>query len=251
MTEVAADDWDRHWQDFGASAEKGPGPKYRRRLMFRLLGINAPGEAVRMLEIGSGTGEFAEEFCWHYPRARYLGLELSRTGVQVSSRRVPAATFLRRDLLRPAEPGEVPDFGATHAVCSEVLEHVDEPVALLRSASHYLAPGCILVVTVPGGPMNAFYKHIGHRRHYTPQEVGDVLHQAGFRVARLYGAGFPFFNLFRRFITWRGEKLIKSVSGSPALVVRFGMWVFDVLFRFNLMRWGWQTVAVARYPGDG
>jgi hypothetical protein len=113
-----------------------------------------------------------------------------------------------------------------------------------------LAPGCKLVVTVPGGPMNAFYKHIGHRRHYSPKEIGEVLQQAGYRVEELYGAGFPFFNLFRRFIGWRGEKLIKAVSGEPSLTVRFGMMVFDLLFRLNLMRWGWQTLAVARYPGD-
>src|SRR5262249_7683225 len=147
-TTASADNWDQHWQDFGASAEKGPGPKYRRRLMFKLLGVGAPGVGVRMLEIGSGTGEFAEEFCRRYPRSRYLGLEPSRTGVEVSSRRVPAATFLQRDLLQPVRAEEVPDFGATHAICSEVLEHVDEPVVLLRNASRYMAPGCKLVVTV-------------------------------------------------------------------------------------------------------
>jgi hypothetical protein len=25
------------------------------------------------------------------------------------------------------------------------------------------------------------------------------------------------------------------------------MWLFDMLFRLNLMHWGWQTVVVARY----
>jgi SAM-dependent methyltransferase len=249
VTAAAADDWDQHWQDFGASAEKGPAPKYRRRLMFRLLGVRAPGDGVRMLEIGSGTGEFAEEFCRRYPGAPYLGLELSRTGVEVSSRRVPTATFRQRDLLQPEPPGEGTDFGATHAICSEVLEHVDEPAVLLRNAARYLAPGCKLVVTVPGGPMNAFYKHIGHRRHYSPQEIREVLQQAGYRVEELYAAGFPFFNLFRRLIGWRGEKLIQTVSGEPSLAVRFGMTVFDLLFRLNLMRWGWQTLAVVRYPG--
>jgi 2-polyprenyl-3-methyl-5-hydroxy-6-metoxy-1,4-benzoquinol methylase len=36
-------------------------------------------------------------------------------------------------------------------VCSEVLEHVDRPRELLANAAAYLAPGCRLVVTVPGG----------------------------------------------------------------------------------------------------
>src|SRR5262249_31854376 len=110
--------------------------------MFKLLGLVAPGDSVRLLEIGSGTGEFAEEFCRCYSSARYLGLELSRTGVEVASRRVPAASFVQRDLLQPEKPGDMLDFGATHAICSEVLEHLDDPVLLLRNASRYLAPGC-------------------------------------------------------------------------------------------------------------
>jgi SAM-dependent methyltransferase len=250
MTQASADDWDQHWQQIGVSSEKGPAPKYRRRIIFGLMRINAQDESVRMLEIGSGTGEFAEEFCQRYPRAQYVGLELSRMGVEISARKVPTATFLQRDLLQPGEPHDELNFSATHALCSEVLEHVDEPVVLLRNASRYLAPGCKVIVTVPGGPMNAFYKHIGHRRHYTPQELSQVVEQAGFRVERLYSPGFPFFNLFRLFLIWRGEKLIKDVTGDPSLLVRFGMGVFDLLFRLNLMHWGWQTVAIARYTGN-
>jgi len=245
------DDWDRHWQDIGASSEKGPTPRYRRRLIFQLLGIRAGDESVRMLEIGSGTGEFAEQFCRRYPRARYLGLELSRVGVQIAERRAPSAVFLQRDLMHAAEPGGDQDFGATHVVCSEVLEHVDEPVVLLRNVSPFLSPGCRAVVTVPGGPMNAFYEHIGHRRHYSPRDLSELLERAGFQVERSYAAGFPFFNLFRLFIAWRGSKLIEDVTGPPSRIVRFGMSVVDLLLHFNLMHWGWQTIVVARYVGEG
>ena len=56
---TGADNWDQHWQEFGAVAELGPTPKYRRRLIWKLLGIYSQGESVRMLEVGSGTGEFA------------------------------------------------------------------------------------------------------------------------------------------------------------------------------------------------
>ena len=71
--------------------------------------------------------------------------------------------------------------------------------------------------------MNALYRHIGHRRHYSPQELRQLLESAGFRVESVYGAGFPFFNLFRVFLTIRGEKLVKDISGLPSSLVRFGM----------------------------
>lgn len=243
----SSDNWDKHWEEFGAAAETGPTPKYRRRILFKLLNIDTPGESARMLEIGSGTGEFAEEFLQRYAKSRYLGLELSRTGVEMSARRVPEGSFLQRDLLQPAATEAFSDYLATHAICTEVLEHLDEPGLLLANARRYMAPGCRMVVTVPGGPMNAFYRHIGHRRHYSPDQLRELLEQAGFDVEQTYGAGFPFFNLFRLLITWRGDKLVRNVSGPPSGAVRFAGWVFDILFRLNAMRWGWQTVAVVRY----
>lgn len=251
VRESSVDNWDQHWADIGTASEMGPTPKYRTRIIFRLLKIDAQDESARILDIGSGTGEFAEELRRRYPRIRYLGLELSRTGVESASRRVPELLFLQRDLLQPEESDQFLDFGATHAVCSEVLEHLDEPRVLLGNASRYMAPGCKLIVTVPSGPMSEFYRHIGHRRHYTSGEMCELLQSAGFRIEQAYNAGFPFFNLFRLFITWRGNKLMSAISGPPSRGVRFGMRLFDVLFRFNLMRWGWQTIAVARYcPQD-
>jgi SAM-dependent methyltransferase len=203
-----------------------------------------------MLEIGSGTGEFAAEFCARYPRSKFLGLELSQIGVEIASRRVSLAEFRQRDLLAPVGTMDIVDFRATHALCSEVLEHLEEPLKLLRNATAYMQPGCKLIATVPGGPMNAFYRHIGHRRHYNPDELKQLLERAGFQVERVYAAGFPFFNLFRIFLTLRGDKLINSVTGPPSAPVRFAIVLFDFLFRFNLMRWGWQTVAIARWTVD-
>lgn len=245
------DDWDRHWQDFSAAAELSPATRYRRRLALRLLlSADLRASSVRMLEIGSGAGQFAEEFLAQAPRAQFLGLELSRTGVRMASRRVPAARFLERDLLAPAAPDDGLDFRATHALCSDVLEHLDDPALLLRHAAAYMAPGCKLVVTVPGGWYSAFYGHIGHRRHYTQAQLSELLESTGFTVERGYAAGFPFFNLYRMLVTLRGRELIAAAARVPSPIMRISGAIFDVLFRLNLMHpWGWQTVAVARYRG--
>ena len=245
------DDWDRHWQDFSAAAELSPATRYRRRLALRLLldrDMHAP--PVRMLEIGSGAGQFAEEFLAQAPRAQFLGLELSRTGVRMASRRVPAARFIERDLLAPATPDNDLDFRATHALCSDVLEHLEDPGLLLRHAAAYMAPGCKLVVTVPGGWYSAFYSHIGHRRHYTQAQLSELIESSGFTVERGYAAGFPFFNLYRMLVTLRGRELIAAAARAPSRIMRISGAIFDALFRVNLMHpWGWQTVAVARYRG--
>ena len=242
------DDWDDHWSRFGRAAEIGPSPRYRRRLIFPLLGLVPDRQAI-VIELGSGTGELAEALLEHYPFCRYVGLESSLVAVQVSRTRVPSATFLQRDLLQNVNDTDLLPLPATHAVCTEVLEHLDDPVLFVRNAARYMAPGCVLVATVPGGPFNELYREIGHRRHYKPRELAAVLEQAGFRVERAYGAGFPFFNLFRLGLSLRGKRLVEDVDGPPGALVRFGTKLFDILLPLSASFWGWQTIAVARWPG--
>lgn len=247
------DRWDSHWDDFGEANERNPAQEYRRRLALRLLERRGPPE--RLLDIGCGNGEFLATAAARWPAAELLGLELSEAAVADARRKVPKAHFRACDLLGDARP-EPGDAGwATHAVCSEVLEHVDDPVGLLRSARRWLAPGCRLVVTVPGGPMSAFDRHIGHRRHFSPDDLREVLSAAQLDATLVGGAGFPFFNLYRRLVILRGESLIADARRgaertAAGLLVRAGMAAFRPLFRLNLPRspFGWQTVGVAREP---
>lgn len=241
------DDWDRHWDDYASSAELNPAQRYRRKLILSSLGLNQSDSAPRVLDIGSGQGDFAAEVLGACPGAQVLGLELSALGVKIAARKVPAAQFLQCDLLQPHEPPPSHQAWATHAVCSEVLEHVDDPERLLVNAQAWMAPACTLIVTVPGGPMSAFDKHIGHRQHYRPEDLRCLLERAGFRVELASGAGYPFFNLYRRVVIARGSRLIGDVSRKPSPAARIAMGVFDALFRLNVRSRGWQTFAIATY----
>ena len=168
--------------------------------------------------------------------------------MEISGRRFPQLSFLQRDLIAGSDiPAEYRDF-ATHAVCSEVLEHVDDPVLLLKNARPYMVDGCQLVVTVPGGPRSQFDVHIGHREHFSPARLRQVLTEAGFKVEYATGAGFPFFNLYRSLVILRGSRLIAEASEKPGLLLRVTSALFRILFRLNISRssLGWQTLAVAR-----
>jgi SAM-dependent methyltransferase len=250
---LGADDWDQHWRDHAAAAVENPAERMRFDLVLRLLDLrDAP---ARVLDIGSGHGELLASLLTGHPGIEAVGLELSATGVEIASARVPRARFVQRNLLEPEGPPAELARWATHAACSEVLEHVDDPVALLRNASAYMAPGCRLVITVPGGPMSAFDRHIGHRGHFTPTRLRDVLERAGFAVERVGGAGFPFFNLYRLMVVARGSRLVDDVTegprGAASPAALLAMRCFRLLFRLNLPGWrcGWQIVALARRPG--
>jgi len=243
------DDWDDHWARFDAGAAHNPAQRWRHRLLLAALAPAGAAPPSRLLDVGSGQGDFAALARRTWPAAAILGLELSQTGCRLAAARVPDAAFHPVDLLAGAVPAAGEAGWATHAVCSEVLEHVDDPAALLRAAAAWMAPGCRLAVTVPGGPMSAFDRHIGHRRHFTPDTLRDLLEVAGFAVQRADGAGFPFFNLYRLAVIARGERLVGDVDGGTVSpLAGAAMRGFDALFRLNAStgRLGWQVTALAR-----
>lgn len=249
---ASADDWDQHWADFADLAAESPAKAFRHRLVVEALAKH--GTPERVLDIGSGAGDLAVRLRASFPDAEILGLELSRVGVERARKRVPGATFLAQNLLEEHEVAEEHRAWATHAVCSEVLEHVDRPDVLLAGARPYLGPGCRLVVTVPAGPMSAFDRHIGHRRHFTADSLRRVLKDAGFAVEWVHGAGFPFFNLYRLAVVGRGARLTSDVSsrpGGPPLAARLAMRVFGFVFHLSGTRGrrGWQLVASAALRG--
>jgi SAM-dependent methyltransferase len=207
----------------------------------------------RVVDIGSGQGDLARELVAATPSIDLLGLELSAAGCRIAGEKTPGATFLQTNLLEEQSPGAFAQWG-THATCSEVLEHVDEPALLLRNAMAYLAPGARLVITVPAGPRTAFDKSIGHRQHFTKKSITEVMRAAGLEVIDVNAAGFPFFNLYRTLVLLRGNKLVDDVKqqGAAATSASAGavLKLFGPLFKLNTSNspFGWQLVAVARVP---
>ena len=238
--------WERYWEHFAVSARANPAQAFRRRLIHTLLGTEAAAPGAAILDIGCGSGDLLAELGEQYPQAAIAGVDLSHSGLAVALGKQPRALLIQADLAAGA-PEEL-DAWASHAVCSEVLEHVDAPEALLAAAAACLRPGGRLVVTVPGGPMSAFDRHIGHRRHYTRARLAELLEKAGFQLELAAGAGFPMFNLYRAAVLLRGQRLVEDAAGTPGLLARSVMALFAWLLPLSLFNspWGWQIVAVGR-----
>jgi 2-polyprenyl-3-methyl-5-hydroxy-6-metoxy-1,4-benzoquinol methylase len=250
------DDWDDHWETIGEVSLRNPANAYRHKMVLQLLGEVRPGSVL--LDIGSGQGQFALDFARERPDVQVFGVEYSTAGVrranELAQREGLGARFIERNLLEHVEldPGQPP---ATHAVCSEVLEHVEEPATLMRESLALLAPGAKVVVTVPGGPRTAFDKHIGHYRHFTAPLLQQVLSDAGLDVDMVFRTGFPFFNLYKLAVMARGQKLVREVQeraaqSEPSKLEALVSAVFRQGFKVNRddARFGWQLAALAHVP---
>ena len=251
----APDDWDAHWERYATSAVQNPAQRMRHEIIARLLSRNPANVPARILDLGSGQGDLAQKLDTLLPDAQLFGAEISEHGVEISKRKVPRATFIVADIFQPPPALERYAGWATHAVCCEVLEHVDDPVAFLRKARHYLAENATLIVTVPGGPISAFDRHIGHRQHFDRRKIRALLGRAGYSVEHIYLAGFPFFNLYRLLVTARGKRLVRDAErqsgGASSVLTNYAMKLFRLLFHGNLRDspFGWQIVAVASKAG--
>lgn len=90
-------------------------------------------------------------------------------------------------------------------VLAHILEHVDDPVVVLKSAAKFLAPDGVMIIDVPNGDsfhrqigvkmgllekrtdLNAADLSIGHQRVYTPKTFKADIEAAGLKVSKFGG----------------------------------------------------------------
>lgn len=248
----SVDDWESHWATYAEAVEDNPAQAYRRDLIVDAV-ERAVGRPRRVVDVGSGQGDLLAALAQRWPDAELMGIELTAEGIRHAAAKVPGAAFHQVDLLAEPVPAAAEGW-ADAVVCSEVLEHVDDPSVLARAAARCLAPGGALVVTVPGGPRTAFDKHIGHRRHFRVARLRDALEGAGLEVEQVSGTGFPFFDLYKLIVLVRGKAVIRDVAAStpPSRLAATAMAAFArvLTIRLTSQHLGWQLRAVAR-PGPG
>jgi SAM-dependent methyltransferase len=247
------DDWDQHWRAVSTAMRLNPAVAYRWRTLLRMMHTAVPlGTRGTLLDIGCGNGELTCLIAEAFGTFDVLGLDASATAVDVARARCPRASFRQVDLNSNA--GELLDLQgwATHAVCSEVLEHLDDPVAALQNVRSLVRPGGRLFITLPAGPMSSFDRYLGHRKHYGALSLTSELQAAGWKPERIWRAGFPFHTLYRLVLVSRRQSLLRDAlavrESDISPITRLAMKGFNVLFRANVndAPLGWQLVAEAR-----
>ena len=185
----------------------------RRAILSTLIGRMRLPARARILEVGCGTGH-------NLPMLRGFG-EVDALEADAAARvyaRETSGLPVREGLL--PELAEVEDGRYDLVALLDVLEHVDEDAASLRSIANKLKPGGRLLLTVPAHPF-LWTPHDAahhHKRRYTKRGLAKVLKGSGLKIDRL-----SYFNslLFPVVVGARfAGKLARKESGDDAMPPR-------------------------------
>lgn len=157
----------------------------------------------RVLEVGCGTGNVLRELQRVAVGGTVIGMDLHQEGLRYAQRRVNPALLVRADASRPP-------FSVRFEVVGlfDVLEHLEDDVAVLRQIRELLTSRGALLVTVPADPRLWSYFDVAshHQRRYGARELNDKLVAAGYAVEYLspYMAVLhPVLWAARRLAAWR------------------------------------------------
>ena len=147
----------------------------------------AKGE--RILDVGCAVGYGAARLA--EVAAEVQGIDLYAEGILYAQRRYAKENCHFQVADACATP--FPDDSFDLVVSFEVIEHVDDPEAFVRSIRRMVKPGGIAILSTPNrlvSSPNGGVSDPTHLREYTPSEFEAVLRAGGFTNVALQGQHF-------------------------------------------------------------
>lgn len=142
MSQAAAFDYEtKSW----GSSRLEPLPQYVQGLKLRLVLDALAGLRGDVVDIGCGAGNVARAIAERNPELTVHGVDISRTALELARQAAPELDF------RFARAEQLPfaDASMSAAVMLDVLEHVDDPAAVLREIRRVLRPGGLFHIVLP------------------------------------------------------------------------------------------------------
>jgi SAM-dependent methyltransferase len=204
-------------------------PSGRHTVARRFLQVS-PSDDI--LEVGCHSGYF----CRHY----LIGRARKVRGVDIDPAAIEHAKALDGDEYYTCCNSNALPFADDEfdkVLCADTLEHVDDVGGTIREIARVLRPGGLLVLTTPHRFLDSLDREYPEHRHYSLQELTDILR--GFSIERVHrsGVGGTFLVSF----------LLKYARGATLRrwVRRFTGVIEDVDAGLNL-RFGFMIAVAAR-----
>lgn len=182
--------------------------------------------ASKVLEIGCGVGGNVGLLS---QSGNYLGIDMHRPAIDYCSEKFPQFNFQCTRVEDIPQEFSFNKFDSIYIL--DVLEHIDDELAILQSTQNYLTQNGKILLTVPAfeflwSPHDDFVHHV---RRYTKNRLQKTLEEAGYKVERISYFNsilFPLALIQRLGMRLMKKKLSTHLSTPPALV----NWLFTVIF---------------------
>lgn len=216
-------------------------PRHRVATILNLVGQS---RAESLIDLGCGNGQLLDEIGKRFPRVMLAGVDLSQNQVNENRLHNPDVEWLAADLQIPVEPLVHGRFDVV--VASEIIEHLDDPEALLCNAALMSRTGGTLILTTQSGVIRETERRVGHERHYDAATLDAMLRANSWIPRRIWNEGFPFHDLSK---WWANRNAAASMQqfGENAYGVkeRVICALLRLAFRLNSRSRGAQLFAVA------
>lgn len=182
---------------------------YVRRALRRIFKGWPADRPVRVLDAGTGFGQYAYYIARRYPRAEVVGVDLKTDYLEQARRfvaRTPVADrvhFVQDDLTRLQTEGP---FNLILSV--DVLEHIEDDRAVLRNFARVLRPGGYVIINTPSdqggsdvqapGQQSFIEEHV--REGYSRELLEARLREAGLEPVESHYSYGPFGSLAWRLL---------------------------------------------------
>lgn len=152
----------------------------------------------RVLDIGSGEGGYAR-FCARLS-ADVCCIDIDSTRLQKASEQARIESIGNVEAIcARADRLPLADASVTRIVCTEVLEHITDPLAALKEAHRVGTDDALYLLTVPDARSEEFQKQVAkpsyfqapnHIRILTREQFAQLVDDAGFDIIRHTSFGF-------------------------------------------------------------
>ena len=165
--------------------------RYVKRELARIIaGI---GGNIHVLDAGFGFGPYVDYILRRYPDVRVTGIEIRQDQVEDCERFFEREGFSGRTRLLVGDLVELSDIGLYNlALAVDILEHIEDDVAVLRNLHRALDARGLLLIHTPAFANDSrtvdkreFFVGEHVRDGYTVSELEDKLYLAGFSDVRI------------------------------------------------------------------
>lgn len=163
---------------------------HTRKLQMVLGQISSPPETI--LDVGCASGWFLSQVQKKFPKAKCTGIDIYKDAIRYGKKKYPKMSFYVSDA------GKLPFKAQSFdlVICTEVLEHVNDPSGVISEMKRVLRKKGQLVIELDSGSIlftivwylwglsRGSVWHHAHLHSFTVRKLENLLKRSGFAIER-------------------------------------------------------------------